>query len=65
MIRLLSLALVALLSLAGVANAQGCDDPPKPEQAAGRPAHDLARALGTRSARHFFSSNLSAAPFMQ
>jgi len=35
MIRLLSFALVALLSLAGVANAQGCDDPPKPEQAQG------------------------------
>jgi hypothetical protein len=35
MVRLLSLALIALLSLAGVAAAQGCDDPPKPEQASG------------------------------
>ena len=30
MIRLLSLALVALLSLASVAHAQGCDDGPPP-----------------------------------
>jgi hypothetical protein len=35
MIRLLSLAVVLLLSFAGVASAQGCDDPPKPEQAQG------------------------------
>ncbi|HYC65041.1 MAG TPA: hypothetical protein VEC14_09945 [Reyranellaceae bacterium] len=36
MVRLLSLALVAFLSLAGVAAAQGCDDPPKPEAATGQ-----------------------------
>jgi hypothetical protein len=35
MTRLLSLALVALLSLANVALAQDCDDPPKPPPATG------------------------------
>jgi hypothetical protein len=38
MIRLLSLALAALLSVSGIAFAQGCDDAPPPVQTGEKPS---------------------------